>query len=131
MEKFKSLFFSTFLLMMLFMSEQYCFSKDTTTIIIRKDDTSEPTPSQPNGFVSLLSVSATIDDTWLTVFFESSIGDATITVTNDSTGIVYQEVVDTCLNDEFIILVDMFSSGNYTLTISYKKTTLIGQFLME
>jgi len=131
MEKFKFLFFKISLVLMLFMSAQYCFAKDDTPIIIRKDDTSEPTPSQTNGFVSFLSVLATINETELTVLFESTVGDATITVTSDSTGIVYQEVIDTNLDFETFIPVNLWIYGNYELTISYGRTKLKGEFLIE
>lgn len=131
MEKFKSLFFKISFVMMLLMSTQYCFATETTPIIIRKDDTSEPTPTQTNRIVCLLPVSATINDIELAVSFESVVGDAIITITSDSTGIVFQEVVNTFSTVETIIPVNELSSGSYTLTISFGRTTLKGEFLME
>jgi len=131
MGKLNFLFFKISLVMMLLMSVQYCFAKDDTTIIIRKDNTSEPIPTHPNAVVSLLLVSATINDAALTIYFESPVGEATITVTSDSSEIIYQEFVDTCINGEIFIPANLWSSGNYTLTISYGRTKLIGEFLME
>jgi len=130
MEKFKSLFFKISLVMLLFMSAQYCFATNTTPIIIRKDDPKDPIPTQTNR-IGTLPVSATINDIELAMYFESSVGEATINVTSDSTGIVYQEVVDTGSTAEIFIPAALWSSGSYRLTISYEDTNLIGEFLME
>ena len=130
MEKFKSLFFKISLVMLLFMSAQYCFATNTTPIIIRKDDPKDPIPTQTNR-IGTLPVSATINDIELAMYFESSVGEATINVTSDSTGIVYQEVVDTGSTAELFIPSDLWSTGSYKLTISYGNIRLIGEFLIE
>jgi len=130
MEKFKSLFFKISLVFMLFMSVQYCFATDTTPLIIRKDEPKDPTPVQTNR-IGTLPVSATINDIELAMYFESSVGVATVTVTSDATGVVYQEVVDTGSTAELFIPSDLWSAGSYKLTISYGDIRLIGEFLME
>ena len=116
---------------MFFMSVPYCFATETIPLIIRKDEPKDPTPVQTNRVGISLSVSATISDTELAVYFESTVGDATVTVISDSTGTIFQEVVDTGLTTELFIPADLLSSGNYTLTISYGSNTLRGEFLME
>jgi len=131
MEKFKSLFFKISLVMLLFMSAQVCFATDTTPIAIPKDEPKDPTPVQTNRAGTSLSVSATINDTELAVYFESSVGVATIAVISDLTGTVYQDVVDTGSTSEIFIPAALWSSGNYRLTITYGTTTLRSEFIME
>jgi hypothetical protein len=131
MEKFKSLFFKISLVFMLFMSAQYCFATNTTKLVIRKDEPKDPTPVQTNRVENPLPVSATINDTELAVYFDSTVGNATVTVISDSTGTVYQEVVDTGSTAEIFIPAALWSPGTYTLTITYGSTTLRGEFSME
>ena len=78
-----------------------------------------------------LSTTATINDTDLAIYFETSIGDATITVTDDSSQVVYIETVNTDSNPEIHIPVDLWNKGNYNLTITYTNTTLRGDFTLE
>jgi len=107
---------------------QFSFATD---IIIRKDDVPTTPPTQPNGMTMLIPVSATIDATELAIYFEESVGDATITVYDASSNVVYQEVVDTDASLEVIISTSTWLSGDYTLTITYGTTNLIGDFQIE
>lgn len=102
-----------------------------TEITIRKDDVPSPPPIQPNGMTMLIPVSATIDATELAVYFEESVGDATITVYDDSSNVIYQEVVDNDASLEVFISSSTWLSGDYTLTITYGTTNLIGDFQIE
>jgi len=131
MEKFKLLFFKISLVFMFFLSGPYCFATNTTPIIIRKDEPKDPTPVQTNRVGTSLPVSATINDTELAVYFESTIGEVIVTVISDSTGTVYQDVVDTGSTTEIFIPSTLWSPGTYRLTISYENTLLWGDFLME
>lgn len=81
--------------------------------------------------LTFIPVSATISETELSVYFESSVGDATITVYDDDNNIVSQETVDTDSTSEVFIATDAWASGNYTITVSYGTTDLIGEFQME
>jgi Flp pilus assembly secretin CpaC len=76
-------------------------------------------------------VSASEDNSELAVYFEEAVGDATITVYDASNQVVYQEVIDTDSQSAAIIDISAWSSGDYTLTISYGTTNLIGEFTIE
>ena len=102
-----------------------------TEITIRKDDPKQPPPTQTDGLTGDIIVSATIDATELAVYFEESVGDATITVYDASSNVVYQEVVDTDASLEVFISSSTWLSGDYTLTITYGTTDLIGDFKIE
>jgi hypothetical protein len=97
----------------------------TTDIDLRKDPPPNPIPCSMDPDVL---VSATIDATDLSIYFETTVGEATITVTDDSGQVVYQESVDTDSTSEFHIPVDQWTSGNYTLIIAYDTTVLRGNF---
>jgi len=97
-------------------------------IELRKDLPIRPIPSSMGNN---LSTTATISDLELAIYFETSIGDATITVTDDSSQVVYIETVNTDSNPEIHIPVDLWNKGNYNLTITYTNTTLRGDFTLE
>lgn len=91
-----------------------------------------PPPDPPPSTLTFeLPVSATISETQLAVYFDSSVGDATITVYDASNQVVYQETVDTNSTSEVYISSGTWASGNYTITISYDTTNLIGEFQTE
>lgn len=98
---------------------------ETTGIDLSKQP---PPPGPIPSSVTFNSVSATISETELAVYFESYVGDATITVYDSSDNVVYQEVVDTDSTPEVYVPVTSWSSGDYTITISYGTTDLIGYF---
>lgn len=77
-----------------------------------------------------LPVSASIDETQLSVYFELSVGDATITVYDESDQVIYQETVDTDSTPTVFISSSNWSAGNYSLTITYNTTRLRGDFQM-
>jgi len=76
-------------------------------------------------------VSASISETQLAVYFEQSVGDATITVCDAENNVVYTETIDT--NDSFNLFVPCSSwgAGSFSLTITYGATTLTGFFELE
>ena len=94
------------------------------------DDNTNSDPTRPRMF-TMLSVSASIDDTQLEVYFGSPVGDATITVYDAINNIVYQETVDTDSISEVFISTASWTSGTYTLKISYGTTHLKGEFQTE
>jgi hypothetical protein len=104
------------------------FAEDIT---IRKTDPKDPIPPQPESFSQLIPVTATEDNSELAVYFEEAVGDATITVYDASSQVVYQEVIDTDSQSAAIIDISTWSSGDYTLTISYGTTNLVGEFTIE
>ena len=100
-------------------------------ITIRKGDPIDPIPPQPQSLTLNIPVTATEDNSELAVYFEEAVGDATITVYDASSQVVYQDVIDTDSQSAAIIDISTWSSGDYTLTISYGTTNLIGEFTIE
>jgi hypothetical protein len=89
----------------------------------------DPEPPGPKPLsLTYIPVSATISETDLSVYFEESVGTATITVYDASDQIVDQEVVNTNSTTEVFIPVDFWGSGAYTLKVTYGTTNLIGYF---
>jgi hypothetical protein len=102
-----------------------------TDITIRKDDPVPPPQPIPNSVTQEIPVSATIDNTQLVIYFEESVGDATITVYDANNQMVTQETVDTDSISEVYISSGSWNSGSYYVTISYGTTNLIGDFEIE
>jgi hypothetical protein len=101
----------------------------TTTEISLFKDQIPPGPKPLS--LTFLPVSATISETELSVYFDSPVGNATITVYDAYDNVVSQETVDTYSTSEVFIVADTWASGNYTLKVSYRTTTLSGIFLVE
>ena len=79
----------------------------------------------------MLPVSASIDDEHLALYFDWSVGNATITVYDASNNVIHRETVDTDYSLEVYISSSSWSSGSYYVTINYGTTNLIGDFEME
>ncbi len=106
---------------------QYMFATD---IIIRKDDQSVPPKPVPLS-LEIIPVSATIDETQLAVYFDWAVGNVLISVYDSTDNLVYQETVNTYSNLDVFVEADTWTSGSYTLKISYGTTNLIGEFQTE
>lgn len=106
---------------------QFSFATD---IIIRKDDQSPPPQPMPNStFVDTdIALKATVDNSNLAVYFDWAVGEATIIVYDENQNVVYQTVADTDSILDVFIPSDYWSTGDYTITISYGTTNLIGDF---
>ncbi|MFT3754270.1 MAG: DUF3244 domain-containing protein [Paludibacter sp.] len=104
------------------------FSFATNPVPIPIDDSPTPPPGLPNSMTIEPSASATISDTELAVYFDYSVGDATITVYNGSNQVVCQETVDTNSTTEVDIPVVAWDSGTYMITVTYGTTTQRGSF---
>ncbi len=92
----------------------------------------DPIPPQPNPrSLTLCPASATISETDLAVYFDWSVGNATITVYDEANNMVDQIVVDTNSTAEVYIDNTTWNSGNYTIKISYGTTHLIGYFQIQ
>ena len=125
MKTSKSVFTKVFVILGLLFLIQFSFATDP--IPLPKDGNPPPGSLRP---VLMLSASASISDTELAVFFDWSVGNATITVYDGSNNVVYREVVDTYSTMEVYIPVDTWSAGSYTLTVVYGKTTQRGSFTL-
>jgi len=79
--------------------------------------------------VSVDPVSAFVENDELVVVFDFSVGTAQITVTESETGnVVHYSTLDTSVNPETYIPVDMWESGKYKLKIEYGRVKLQGKF---
>jgi hypothetical protein len=80
--------------------------------------------------LTISSVSAAIDANYLSVYFDSPLGNATITVTDSFGQIIAQQVVDTNTTTEVLIPIDTWDTGDYIIIVRYGTTTLGGEFLI-
>ena len=120
------------MILVTFFSGVKVLATDTTPIIIQKGSP-DPAPG-PTPLVHVLNfipVTATINDSELAIYFETSFGVATITLTDDLNQSVYQETLDTDSSTEIDIPVSLYQRGNYKLAITYGSQTLTGEFLLE
>lgn len=99
-----------------------------TDITIVKDPPPDPDPLRG---VYDVPVSASINPTELSVYFEEPVGTATITVYDEYAQVVAQTIINTAETTEVYLPADMWLSGSYTLTITYGTTTLRGNFQTE
>jgi hypothetical protein len=118
----------TIFLTIIFVLFTCVIAKAATAIDLTKTPPPPPTPDVPTY---MLPVSATIDASELAVYFESSVGDATITVYDESNNIIYQGVVDTNSEMSVSIPSSSWNAGNYSLSITFGTTEVTGDFVME
>ena len=84
-------------------------------IVIIKD----PPPSPlPNSIIHKLPTRATVSEVQLPVSTETTIGNATITVYDESGQVVYQETVSADSISDLFIEAEAWSTGNYSVTIT-------------
>lgn len=95
-------------------------------VIIRKDDDPDSNPGMHAPF--FIPVTAFIDDNGLALDFIVPVGETIITVYDASHNVVHQEVLDTNINLSTLIPTDEWNGGDYTVTIHYGSTNLIGNF---
>ena len=126
----RSLIFKLCLIAGLMLSAQFSFASDPEPILIPPDGTADDGKVKPAGLVAV-SASATISDSELSVYFEYSVGDATITVYDAFNNVVCQETVDTNATSATSISVSNWSSGDYKITVTYGNTTQRGYFSIE
>lgn len=100
----------------------------TSPILLPPDGTPTEPPTHRGDVPVEPSASATISDTELAVYFNYSVGDATITVYDENNQVVYQETVDTGSTTGVYIPVDAWYSGTYMVTVTYGTTTQRGYF---
>jgi len=127
----RSLIFKICLIAGLVLSAQFSFAVDPIPDPIPLDNGQKEPPTQTNGLTKEPSVSATISETELDVYFEYGIGDATITVYDAFNNVVYQETVDTDATSATSIQVSNWSAGDYMITVTYGSTTQWGYFSIE
>ncbi len=128
MKAFNSWIFKICLIFSFLISTPFCFAGD---IPIAKDGNNPPPKIQPLEITSVIPVEATINDLELAIYFDSSIGDVTVSVVDALNFTVYQETVDTNSTSEIHIPVDAWTSGEYSLKFTYGSTALQGDFVIQ
>jgi hypothetical protein len=123
----KSMLSKTSVIAGILLVAQFSFATD---IIIRKDDQSPPPQPMPNrsSVDTDIALTATVDNSNLAVYFDWAVGDATIIVYDENHNVVYQTVADTDSIHDFFIPLECWSTGDYSITISYGTINLIGDF---
>lgn len=126
----KSWIYRIFIITILIFATQLSFAGGDP-ILLPPDGGQKDPPTQPHGLTMEPSATATISDTQLAVYFEYSVGDATITVYDADNTIVYQETVDTSSSSELFIPVTYWETGDYMITVTYGTVTQRGYFSIE
>ncbi len=97
----------------------------TTEVYLYKD----PQPPGPKPLsISYSYVSASVNESDLAIYFDWSVGNATITVYDANNQVVDQENVNTNNTNEILIPVTSWDSGAYTLTVTYGTITFRDTF---
>jgi len=132
MKKINFRLLGLFVVLLSVFSNQVVFAE----IVIRKDDDSGLKPNIIStqsktyslSLKTVIPVSADVVGTDLIVDFSTTVGTAFVSIVDKNGIVVYQTTVDTFSTPEVIIPVDGFSSGKYSVKISYGSTKLIGDF---
>lgn len=96
-------------------------------VVIVKQNSGMQDPGRPRLPV-LIPLTADISPTELYLHFTTAVGVTNITVTDGDGVILHSALFDTEANSELYIPVDMWNSGDYTVTISYGSIILEGKF---
>ncbi len=83
---------------------------------------------RPSRAPQQVAVRVSLNDYEMFVNFNSAVGVAKIIVEDLSGGIVYQDVIDTNFESQFILDTYGWDSGIYKLKISYGSISLKGNF---
>ncbi|MFZ4455475.1 MAG: hypothetical protein ACOYOT_04570 [Bacteroidales bacterium] len=136
----KSMIFRICMLAVFLVSAQLGFATNNTPVPIPPDKSSLP-PIGGGSRPSLIdettplevdsAASATISDVELAVYFDHSVGDATITVYDSSDNVVYEEVVNTESVFDAYVSVFGWAADEYMITVTYGVTTQRGFFVVE
>ena len=127
----RSWIFRICLIAVLFCSAQLSFAGDAVPILLPTDGTQPTPPVQPQMLTTEPSATGTISDTELAVYFDYTVGDATITVYDAANNVVCQQTVDTDVISAVSIALSSWATGNYMITVTYGNTTQRGHFSIE
>ena len=122
MKKINSSLFSIIMLLFCMLTVQSIFAVE---VPLKKGENGAGTYTKST---TVLPVSVSINDTDLGIVFSKSVGVANITIEDQNGNVVYQDVLDTNSTRTTSIETGGFDSGNYTVTISYSTTILVGDF---
>lgn len=103
--------------------ESMSMMSGTSSTTLKKSSSLKTTSS-----TAYYPVSAYVDEVALTVTFTQSVGTATVMVYDANGQLVDMTTFDTNSTYEAVLSTEAWSSGNYTLVISYGTTTLTGAF---
>lgn len=104
-------------------------AKDVVLITTRSSPINHPT--NPTRAPQYIPVNVLMNESELTVIFDYSVGEATITIEDESGMIWVEEVVDTDDTLVAYLWIEDLDPGQYTIKISYGDVSFSGTFIKE
>lgn len=98
------------------------------TIELHPDDVGATTSIRTTKSRVVIPVSAEIVNSELDLYFTTSVGLATVSVTDEDGNVQYLEVLDTDSESDFAIDLSSLTPGTYTLNVVYGSQTIVGDF---
>lgn len=98
---------------------------------LRKGSTTTDINTTRQRSPMLIPLAVDLSNTDLYVNFINPVGIATIVITNSNDSEVYRESSDTNLTSELHITISELQAGDYSITIYYGSTKLMGEFTLE
>jgi len=103
-----------------------CYASTPIEIPVKSPDTSNPNGQTRAPFSIPLTASYTSDV--LSFNFLYPTGSATITITDDFGAVVYLVTIDTFIQPDLYIPVDIWDGGSYHISIQYGCNTITAEF---
>lgn len=103
-----------------------CYANEAVNVPIKNSDTSGQSGKQHAPFSIPLTASYTTDV--LSFNFLYPTGFATITITDDFGAVVYLVTIDTSVEPDLYIPIDIWDGGGYHISIQYGCNTLTAEF---
>lgn len=97
-------------------------------IELHPDDVGAITSIRTSKSRVVIPVSAEIVNSELDLYFTTSVGLATVSVTDEDGNVQYLEVLDTDSESDFAIDLSSLTPGTYTLNVVYGSQTIVGDF---
>jgi len=108
------------------LSSMTCYANTAVDIPVSKTETSNQPGRQRAPFRIPLTVSYTADV--LSFNFLYPTGSATITITDDFGAVVYLVTIDTSIQPDLYIPIDIWDGGSYHISIQYGCNTITAEF---
>ena len=108
------------------LSSMTCYANAPIEIPVKRPDTSTSDGQRRAPFRIPLTVSYTSDV--LSFNFLYPTGSATITITDDFGAVVYLVTIDTFIQPDLYIPVDLWDGGSYHISIQYGCNTITAEF---
>lgn len=129
MKKINSSIVSVAMLLFFVLSVQSVFAVD---VPLKNGDTGTSgiggTTTIRSRTITIIPVTVNFEENLLAIYFNSEVGVATVSITDEYGNVVYDDAIDTEFDSEMYIPTDDFDGGTYTITITYSTKTLTGEF---